>query len=241
MKKNQYKTVFVSDIHLWHPKNQWNKLITFLDSINFENLIIVWDFIDYRQLNRFGRWWKKEKDVLDYINNLSKKWINITYIQWNHDRKFKSSDKIKIDNMTICRDLHYKTWKWKSYYITHWDCMDWINKDWGKIWQLWSLMFWLLFKIEFLRNKNVYKNSYLSIAEKFEEWIKKRRMPDEKINKLIIQFSKNLNCDWIIIWHFHLIKHYKIHNLDYYCTWDWLTHHAAVVENLEWELELITM
>ena len=239
MTKNHYKTVFISDIHLWNPKNQSDKLIKFLDSMTFENLIIIWDFIDYRQLNRFWKWKEKEQKALDYINNLANNWINITYIQWNHDRKLKCSENIKLEKMTICRQIYYKTLKWKTYYITHWDCMDWVNKDWNSMWQIWSIISWLLRKMEHLWNKKIYQGSCISIAEKLEEWIKKIRMPESKINNLIKNFSKNLNCNWLIIWHFHLPRHYEIDWLDYFNTWDWMKNYAIVIEDLKWNLELI--
>lgn len=239
MRKKQYRTVFVSDIHLWNLKNQWDKLIEFLDSINFENLIIIWDFIDYRQLKWFWKRREYEQRSLDYINNLTKKWVNITYIQWNHDRKLKCTDKIIIENMTIVREMYYKTLKWKTYYITHWDCLDWINRDWNSLWQLGSLTFWLLLRIEYLWNKKTLAHPYLSIAEKLEEWIKKHRMPEHKIKRMISNFSKNLTCDWIILWHFHVTRHYEINWLDYFNTWDWLRNCSAILENWKWNLELV--
>ena len=239
MRKNHYRTIFISDIHLWNPKNQSDKLTSFLDSISFENLIIIWDFIDFRQLRWFWKRWKNEEKTLNFINNLSENWINITYIQWNHDRKLKCSKEIQIKNMTICREMCYTTWKWKTYYITHWDCMDWINNNWLELWQTWSIVSWLLRKLESIRSKDVFKESYISLAEKLEEWIKKNRMPEEKINKKIKKFFNNLSYDWLILWHFHLARHYEIDWLDYFNTWDWLKHFAVVAEDLKWNLELI--
>lgn len=239
LKKQTYKTVFISDIHLWNPKNQPLKLVNFLKSISFENLIIVWDFIDYWQLNLFWKWGERESQTLNYINELSDNWVKITYIQWNHDRKLICWDKIYIQNMNICRDFYYKTLKWKLYYITHWDCLDKINNNWNSLWKIWSFTFWLLLKIENLRNKNTYNDSYISIAERFEERIKKIRMPDKKIDNKIINFSKALKFDWIIIWHFHIARHYNINWIDYFNTWDRLKNYTAVVEDLKWNLKLI--
>ena len=239
MNKKHYRTIFISEIHLWNPKNQSDMLIKFLDSIKFENLIIIWDFIDYRQLSRFWKWWEKEQKTLDYINNLSKKWVHVTYIQWNHDRELKCWNGIQLHNITILRDMYYKTLKWQTYYITHWDRLDWVNKDWNKIWQIWSIVFWLLFKIESLRNKSFINDYHLSIIEKFEERIKRNRMPEKKIKNKIDKFSKNLNCEWIILWHFHIAKHYKINWLNCFISWDRIKHYSAVVEDNKWDLELI--
>lgn len=239
MEKKNYRTVFISDIHLWNLKNQWDKLIKFLNSISFDNLIIIWDFIDYRQLKWFWKRTDKDQNTLDYINNLSNNWVKITYIQWNHDRNLKCWNKIYIENMTVIRDMYYKTLQWKAYYITHWDCMDWINKDWNSMWQLWSIVFWLLLRIEKFWNKKTLNNSYLSIAENLEDWIKKVRMPEHKIKKKIMKLTKNINCNWIIIWHFHVTRHYNLNWIDYFNTWDWLRNCSAVLEDSKWNLELV--
>lgn len=239
MRKKQYRTVFVSDIHLWHLKNQWDKLVKFLDSILFENLVIVWDFIDYWQLSGFWKWWTQETETLNYINDLARNWVNVTYIQWNHDRVLRCKGAIHVENMTILRNMYYETLKWKVYYVTHWDCMDWVNNHWNKVWQLWSIIFWWLLKIESIWNKETLWYQYLSFTERFEERVKNVRMSDSRINNKIEKFAKNLDCDWIIIWHFHVARHYEIDWLDYFNTWDWLKNCSAVVENLEWNLELI--
>lgn len=239
MNKKSYKTVFISDIHLWNPKNQWDKLINFLDSIDFENLVIVWDFIDYRQLNWFWERWEKEQKTLDYINNLAKNWKNVTYIQWNHDRELKCSEKIKIEVTSICRETYYTTQKWKRYYIIHWDCIDSINDKHNWIWEFRSKVYWLWLKIEHIRNKKVYNISCLSIPERIDRRVKKRRVPEDKINRKIFKFSQNLNCDWIIIWHFHIAKHYDLRGLDYFNTWDWMRNCSTVVEDKKWKLSLL--
>ena len=239
MTKKHYKTIFISDIHLWNPKNQWDKLIEFLNSISFDNLVIIWDFIDYRQLNGFWKRWKKEQDTLNYVNNLAKSWINVSYIQWNHDRELKCSSQIHIENMNIMRDMHYITWKWKIYYVTHWDCLDSVNNNHDWIWKFWSKIYGLWLNIEYLRNKNVFETSCISIPEKIDKWIKWRRVPETKIKKKITEFSKNLNCDWIIMWHFHIARHFQINWFDYFNTWDRLKLYSAVAENKEWEVELI--
>ena len=239
MTKKQFRTIFVSDIHLWNLKNQWDKLVEFLDSVLFENLVIIWDFIDYWQLSWFGKWWKKEAKTLDYINNLAKNWVKVTYLQWNHDRKLKCLDTVCVENMTIKRDMYYKTLKWKKYYVTHWDCMDWINRDGCSIWQVWSIFSWLLLKMEYLWNKNVYGISCISIVEKLDEIVKRLRMPESKIQKKIRKFGENLDCDWLILWHFHEARHYSVNWIDYFNTWDWLRICSAVVEDMSWNLELL--
>jgi hypothetical protein len=64
-------------------------------------------------------------------------------------------------------------------------------------------------------------------------------MPEYKIRKKVKIFSKNLVCDWIIIWHFHVASHYEVNWIDYYNTWDRLKNCSAVLEDWEWNLKLL--
>ena len=238
-KKEKYITVFISDIHLWNPKNQSNKLIKFLDSISFENLIIVWDFIDFRQLNWFWKRWEKEQNTLNYINNLSKNWIKITYIQWNHDRELECWEKIQIENMTICREIYHKTAEWKTYFVTHGDCLDSVNNKHDRIGEFWSKVYGLWLRIEHIWNKKVYNQSCISIPEKIDRRVRSRRVPENKLENKILKFSQNLNCDGIIMWHFHDPKIDTINWKMYFNTGDRMKSCSAVVEDEKWKLNLI--
>jgi hypothetical protein len=64
-------------------------------------------------------------------------------------------------------------------------------------------------------------------------------MPEHKIKRMVKKFSKNLNCDWIIIWHFHVVRHYEVDGLDYFNTGDRLRNCSAVIEDLNWNLNSI--
>ena len=241
MQKKYYKTVFVSDIHLGNPKNQSNKLIDFLKSISTDQLIIVGDFIDYRQLKRFWKWTNKEIETLNFINELSINGTKITYIQWNHDKTFECINNIHLENINIRKDLIYKSWNWKTYYITHWHNLDNINSSHSFIWKIWSFFYWLLLKVEYLRNKKCILPLENSIAETIEQWIKIHRFPKQKLFKVIKKFAKDKPYNWIILWHFHQPTHDYIDDLEYINTWDWLKNCSAIIENKNWDLESISI
>lgn len=239
-KENHYKTIFISDLHLWNPKNLSHKALEFLQSISMENLIICWDFIDFRQLDIFNKRKDKEAELLEYINHLSRNGTKVIYIQWNHDHKIKDKPFIHFDKrIEISKELYYTTQNGKTYYITHWDNSDLIVWKLPLIWRLWNLIYSSLFYIENLRNKRTFNEWYISLGEKIEIIYRKLRFSPKKILKQGKKLSKNLTCNWIIFWHYHTPIYANQNWFDYYNTWDWVNYQSAVIENKEWELKLI--
>ncbi len=238
-KKNCYKTVFISDIHLWNPKNIANKLLGFLKSVTTEHLIICWDFIDFWQLRWFWKWTQKESKLLEYINQLSKSWVKVTYIQGNHDNKITCSKDIHLEWFSILRELFYTTWKNQKFYITHWDCFDWITSHCARFSQFCNRFYGLTLKLEELREEPQKTKQHISIVDKIEIFIERHRHNNRKILKQIFNLANQLNCDWIIMWHYHCPMHLARDKIEYYNTWDWLHTWSALVENLEGNLELL--
>ena len=141
--------------------------------------------------------------------------------------------------MTICKNTHYTTLKWKTYFITHWDSlMSWLTNS-DLIWNLWTKICGLSLEFENRLNKHISPKSKFSPSEKISNCIKSILYSPQKIKKKTDKFLKHLNYDGAIIWHFHNPQHYSLNWVDYFNTWDWINNCSAVTEDLEWNLELI--
>jgi UDP-2,3-diacylglucosamine pyrophosphatase LpxH len=55
----------------------------------------------------------------------------------------------------------------------------------------------------------------------------------------IAKWTKKRNFDWIIFWHYHLPDHRLVNDIDCINCWDWVISCTAVVENDNWNMELI--
>jgi len=61
------KTLFVSDIHLGNPNSQTEKLLKVFKDYEFENLIIIGDFIDMTYLKRKFYWDQNHSTVIQKV------------------------------------------------------------------------------------------------------------------------------------------------------------------------------
>lgn len=125
MKKPEYRSVFISDVHLGTKQCKAKKLLTFLDSIDAESLFLVGDIIDGWALRRRHYWSKTQTEVIRKILKLSEK-MNVYYIAGNHDefiRPFFKYD-FQFGSCRILDSFDYVGLDNRRYLVSHGDHFD---------------------------------------------------------------------------------------------------------------------
>lgn len=80
------KTIIISDLHLWAPDAQPQKLLKFLEKNTCDTLILNWDIIDNRYIKYFWRWQTEYETVLQKIRAIcDKNKTQIIYLRGNHE------------------------------------------------------------------------------------------------------------------------------------------------------------
>jgi UDP-2,3-diacylglucosamine pyrophosphatase LpxH len=123
--KPEYKSVFISDVHLGTKACKAKRLHTFLDSFVAENLFLVGDIIDGWALRRRHYWTKKQTEVIRRILKLSEH-MNVYYIPGNHDefvRPFFKYD-FQFGRCQIADSFDYHGIDGRKYLVTHGDYYD---------------------------------------------------------------------------------------------------------------------
>ena len=108
------RTLFISDVHLGTKKSQADKLLDTFKKYNFDNLIIVGDFIDLTALKNKFYWKEEHSTVIQKILKMSRSNINIVYLLGNHDHFLRGLIKeeqfdINLGNILICDEYKYET------------------------------------------------------------------------------------------------------------------------------------
>ena len=93
------RTLFISDVHLGTRKSQPSKLLDVLRIYEYDELIIIGDFIDLTSLKNKLYWTPEHSTVIQKILRLSRKGVKVTYIIGNHDYYLRGL--IKEQNISI--------------------------------------------------------------------------------------------------------------------------------------------
>jgi len=83
MKTHDYTRLIISDVHLGSYYSKEDKLMSFLQTVEFDELVLAGDIIDFIKIPQFTETTIK---IFDYIAKLDKK---IVYVVGNHDIAFE--------------------------------------------------------------------------------------------------------------------------------------------------------
>lgn len=217
MDKTEYKSVFISDVHLGTKACKAKLLHQFLDTFESENLFLVGDIIDGWALRRRHFWSKKQTEVIRRILKLSEK-MNVYYIAGNHDefiRPFFKYD-FQFGRCKIIDSFDYIGIDGRKYLVTHGDYYDLTMKIPSPVINFFAHVW------DYIPHKE--ENS--SFTDKMYKLL--------GTEKTIEKFLKLKKYDCAITGHTHSPK-IKEHYMN--CG-DWVTNCTALVEQLDgtWEL-----
>lgn len=238
-----YKTIFISDVHLGTRFAQAEKLIDFLKENESENLFLVGDIIDGWSIKRKFVWPQSHSDVIQKVLRKARKGTNVYLITGNHDEFLRPfvplilGDKLKISN-----EFTYTSLSEKKYYITHGDFFDSITmtKKWLAI--LGDYGYDFLLYINHILNKirRTFKiNSQWSLSKYIKDNVKSSVNFINDFEKVLTDHAKHKGYDGIICGHIHKAEQRDINGIEYKNCGDWVESCSAIVETYEGEFKII--
>ena len=238
----KYKSIFISDLHLWSKFSQADMLLDFLKKHKSENLFLVWDIIDGYALKKKFRWNDLYSKVIQEIFKKSKEWTKVYYITWNHDDFLREFTPFMLwENIEVIDEFSYIWVNWKKYLVIHGDVFDWFIEKWSWSFKLWWALYYLLLNINFMLNK-------LASALKIKKKILVSKYIKTKVKKsvnfvnlfedILSKYAKDLWYDGVVCWHIHKSAIKNLNDVEYLNCGDFVDSCTAILETEKWEFVL---
>ncbi len=120
----QYRTLFVSDIHLGARACQADAFLDFLRHNEADTIYLAGDIIDFWSLKRTPLWLQSHNDVLQKLLRKARKGTRIVFIPGNHDEAVRSYCGMSFGAIEIHRDAVHVTADGRRFLVLHGDEFD---------------------------------------------------------------------------------------------------------------------
>jgi UDP-2,3-diacylglucosamine pyrophosphatase LpxH len=237
----QFRTLFVSDVHLGTRGCQAERLLDFLRYHDADTLYLVGDIVDFWALKSSWYWPQSHNDVVQKLLRKGRKGARILYVPGNHDEFFRDYYGTHFGGIELAETAIHVGADGNRYLVIHGDLFDvviqhakWlallgeraynaailVNTVFNKVRRRFGFTYWSLSQWAKLKVKNA-----VSLIGAFEQ-----ALAAEACRK---------GVDGVICGHIH---HATIHDrfgIRYLNCGDWVESCTAVAEHFDGKFEII--
>lgn len=238
-----YKSIFVSDIHLGTKFSKAKRFLDFIKENESENLYLVGDIIDGWAIKRKFRWEQSHSDVIQKVLRKARKGTKVYFITGNHDEFLRPFLPLLLgDNLEVMNEVEYQSVDGKRYFVTHGDLFDSITltKKWLAVVgdYGYEMLLNLNHTLNFFR-KGLGIRRYWSLSKYVKDNVKSSVSFITDFETVLANHAKHKGYDGVICGHIHKAEMKTIEEIEYKNSGDWVESCTALVETLEGEWKII--
>jgi UDP-2,3-diacylglucosamine pyrophosphatase LpxH len=238
----QYRTVFVSDVHLGFRGARAEEFAAFLKRVRCERLYLVGDIVDMWALRQRWTWPATHNQVLRRILKLAKRGVAITYVPGNHDESLRPYAGLDLAGIRIAKQAVHRLADGRQFLICHGDEFDLVVQNSRLLSKLGTLGYdWL---VELNRIVNGARALVGLPRWSFSQTIKKKVKGActfvSNFEGMLAEEARRRSLDGVVCGHIHEPRiHVREDGITYANCGDWIERASALVEHADGTLEII--
>ncbi|MFU8897023.1 MAG: UDP-2,3-diacylglucosamine diphosphatase [Gammaproteobacteria bacterium] len=236
-----FRTVFISDIHLGSKGCQAGMLLDFLHSIRCETLYLVGDIVDFWSMRRGLYWPQEHNEVVRTVLGMARHGTRVIYVPGNHDELFRDHIGTVFGNVEILGKHIHTTADGRRLLVLHGDEFDGVVRCSPLVARIGSRAY------EFLISMNRYVNAfrrrfgygYWSLAAFLKHKVKNAVQYIGDFEHAVAHAARQEGVDGLVCGHIHRPEVRMVNGVLYCNDGDWVESCSALVENRDGRLELL--
>ena len=240
--KLEYRSVFLSDIHLGSAGSKADEVCAFLKRIRCGKLVLNGDIIDGWALRRGSRWLPQHTRVIRRILKMSEKDdTEVIYLRGNHDDILERFLPMALGKIRIVREHIHTATSGERYLVLHGDGFDSISTrhKWLAVAGAFGYDFLLVLN-RFYNHWRAWRGrEYFSLSQAVKARVKSAVCFVDRYEDLLQQLARRRGCAGIICGHIHTPEDKKVGDVHYLNSGDWVESMTAIVEHLDGRFELV--
>lgn len=234
-----YKTVWLSDLHLGTRGCHASAVLDFLRHNEFATLYLVGDIVDLWSLRREHYWPQTHNDVLQKILRKARKGTRVIVIPGNHD-EFGGNFFGVYGNVRIKGHDVYTTARGQRLLVMHGHEFDTVTQHAKWLAYLGDIGYQVLLKANRPVNhlRNALGRDYWSLSAYVKSRVKNAVSYVGRFEEAVGHYARLHRADGIVCGHIHTPVIKTIRGVRYYNCGDWVESLTALVEHFDGEIEL---
>jgi UDP-2,3-diacylglucosamine pyrophosphatase LpxH len=238
----EYRTVFVSDVHLGFRGARAEEFAAFLKRVRCERLYLVGDIVDMWALRQRWSWPVTHNQVVRRILKLAKRGTAITYVPGNHDESLRPYAGIDLAGIRIAKQAVHRAADGRRYLVCHGDEFDLVVQSSPLLSRLGTLGYdWL---VALNRGVNDLRGlvglERWSFSQSIKRKVKGACTFISRFEQVVGDEARRRSLDGVICGHIHEPRiETGADGITYANCGDWIERASALVEHADGRLEIV--
>ncbi len=237
----QFRTLFVSDLHLGARACQAEAFLDFLRHYDADTIYLVGDIIDFWSVRRNPLWLQSHNDVLQKLLRKARKGTKIIFIPGNHDDGVRGYCGMSFGAIEIHYDMVHVTADGGRFLVMHGDEFDVIVRyaRWLAFLgdRSYEFALWCNHPLNIVRRW--FGFGYWSLSNYLKLRVKTAVNFIGEFEQAISVEAKRRNVDGVICGHIHHMADQMIDGVRYINCGDWVESCTAIAEDFDGKISQI--
>jgi UDP-2,3-diacylglucosamine pyrophosphatase LpxH len=240
-RRQQVRTLFLSDIHLGFKRARTRELLAFLDGIEAETIVLGGDIVDALSLAKRFFWTDEHTQVLRLLLARRRAGVRLVYLPGNHDASVAMFVEMLQGQIEVHREWVYRTSRGERYLVLHGDQFD--EEVDCPAW-----LYWIgdrLYEGTLLYNhwvndvRRLFGMPYSPQTKKLKGAVATSARFIRRFENVAAAQARHQGYDGVICGHIHRANLCSIDGTFYANTGDWVESCSALVETRAGEMQLM--
>ncbi len=237
----EFRTIFLSDLHLGMRGCQARMVANFLQHVRCEKLYLVGDILDMWWLQQRWHWPEDHSEVIGRILGFIAQGTEVIFVPGNHDRAARQYLHMEFAGVKVRPfDVHH-TADGRRLLIVHGDEYDLTPSHSHRLSKIGGHAYGWLVRINhhFNRLRRLMGLRYWSLSHYVKLKVKRACMFIQGFEEALIQEARRRELDGVVCGHVHKAEHLVKDGVEYFNCGDWLESCTALVEHPSGRMEII--
>lgn len=239
--QQQFRTIFISDVHLGSKAAKTEQLLSFLKIHDAETIILLGDIVDGWRLKRSWYWPQGCNDVVQKLLRKARKGTRIVYIPGNHDEFLRDFPGIHFGGIEVAERMIHTAGDGKTYLVLHGDEFDVVVRNARLLAYLgdWAYDLAIGLNVVIAAARRKFGFPYWSFSSWAKQQVKSAVKFIGRFQDAVVEEARREKVDGVICGHIHHAVIETISGVRYMNTGDWVESCTALVEHQDGRFELI--
>ena len=241
VERRQYRTIWISDVHLGTRGCIADLLIDFLDHVDSDQLYLVGDMIDGWRLKKRFYWPAAHNDVVWRLLKRARRGTRVVYIPGNHDEVFRQFTGLDFGGIQIMRKAIHETADGRRLLVLHGDEFDAITLAHRWLAHVGDGAYTALMVVNRWVNaaRRRLGMPYWSLSKHAKAKVKNAVAFISQFEEVVAHAAGVRGVDGVVCGHIHTAEIREIGGVAYYNDGDWVEGCTALVEHHDGRIELL--